>query len=510
MDGEFSQIFVNDGQPRAEKRVNKFAGCQVNKVEKLENLQLTWGLKKILAGRGSPGGVRTVPGGLPCGGEQGTLPKGEMESDGSEAPGRTTVCHECGREWETGAEEAHEVNCNLRQVMCQHCEGVWRIHGMPHHVMGCRFFAAGVVPIAQLIPDDTVEALQPAPVRLEMPTVELAARAYPHPAQGQVELPPIDLAARAFAVQGAIAPSEDMHPLENVGARTAQEAIGRERDSRVAPIVYESRERGREEAVEQQRAVSVAESATPAPAAAAPSPSCARPAEEREASAAVRETGKPQEQIPAEESAAQPRPGDQGDEQAEQETRETFTGTPRPRGGPAEIAAVEGSGGESKGGKISLTEDANLSDEEILRRAVQAGACEPVYELSPSDGRSGSDLPCGEGAAESLRDSVCGWTTDEEDSGSEGGSAHEQCARSAKAAVQCSRAGSAKPRCGGGAEWRGLSSSSRSPRGATRPCSGRKAGIYARQWRQEVDCRPEGSLVKAAGGRRSSRQGVAA
>ena len=50
MDGEFSQIFVNGGQPRAEKRVNKFAGCQVNDVEKLENLQLTWGLKKI----GSP------------------------------------------------------------------------------------------------------------------------------------------------------------------------------------------------------------------------------------------------------------------------------------------------------------------------------------------------------------------------------------------------------------------------------------------------------------------------
>ena len=47
MDGEFSQIFVNGGQPRAEKRVNKFAGCQVNDVEKLENLQLTWGLKKF-------------------------------------------------------------------------------------------------------------------------------------------------------------------------------------------------------------------------------------------------------------------------------------------------------------------------------------------------------------------------------------------------------------------------------------------------------------------------------
>ena len=34
----FSQIFVNGGQPRAEKRVIKFAGCQVNDVEKLENL----------------------------------------------------------------------------------------------------------------------------------------------------------------------------------------------------------------------------------------------------------------------------------------------------------------------------------------------------------------------------------------------------------------------------------------------------------------------------------------
>ena len=48
MDGEFSQIFVSGGQPRAEKRVIKFAGCQVNDVEKLENLQLTWGLKKFL------------------------------------------------------------------------------------------------------------------------------------------------------------------------------------------------------------------------------------------------------------------------------------------------------------------------------------------------------------------------------------------------------------------------------------------------------------------------------
>ena len=54
MDGEFSQIFVNGGQPRAEKRVIKVAGCQVNDVEKLENLQLTWGLKKILAAHRTP------------------------------------------------------------------------------------------------------------------------------------------------------------------------------------------------------------------------------------------------------------------------------------------------------------------------------------------------------------------------------------------------------------------------------------------------------------------------
>ena len=41
----------------------KFAGCQVNGVDKLENLQLTWGLKKFLqegaalGGPGCPGGV---------------------------------------------------------------------------------------------------------------------------------------------------------------------------------------------------------------------------------------------------------------------------------------------------------------------------------------------------------------------------------------------------------------------------------------------------------------------
>ena len=45
---------MNGGQPRAEKRVNKFAGCQVNDVEKLEKLQLTWGLKKILAAHRTP------------------------------------------------------------------------------------------------------------------------------------------------------------------------------------------------------------------------------------------------------------------------------------------------------------------------------------------------------------------------------------------------------------------------------------------------------------------------
>ena len=68
----------NDVQPRAEKRANKFAGCQVNvEREKLENLQLTWGLKKFLAGKGQSWGGRTVPGGLPGRGEPGTLPKGE-------------------------------------------------------------------------------------------------------------------------------------------------------------------------------------------------------------------------------------------------------------------------------------------------------------------------------------------------------------------------------------------------------------------------------------------------
>ena len=279
-------------------------------------------------------GGRTVLGGLPGGGEPGTPPKGKMESDGSEAPGRIIVCHECGRDWKEGAEESHEINCNLRQVRCLHCEGVWRISSMPHHVMGCRFFQAGIVPIAQLIPDDTVEAPPPAPLRLEMP--------------------PRDLATRAFAIQGAMAPSEEMHPLENVGARAAQEAdasAGRERGPRVAPIVYESREEGREGPGEPQQAVSVEESATPAPAAVAPSPVCARPAEEPGASAAVREIGKSRDEIPAEENAVQQQPGGQGDEQAEQETRGTLTRTSRPRGGPAEIETAEGSRGKSEGGK---------------------------------------------------------------------------------------------------------------------------------------------------------------
>ena len=50
-------FFSDDGeswQPRAEKRVKKFAGCQVNGVDKLENLQLTWGLKKIFAAHRTP------------------------------------------------------------------------------------------------------------------------------------------------------------------------------------------------------------------------------------------------------------------------------------------------------------------------------------------------------------------------------------------------------------------------------------------------------------------------
>ena len=44
----FSSDICEYWQPRAEKRVKKFAGCQVNDVDKLENLQLTWGLKKFL------------------------------------------------------------------------------------------------------------------------------------------------------------------------------------------------------------------------------------------------------------------------------------------------------------------------------------------------------------------------------------------------------------------------------------------------------------------------------
>ena len=64
---------MNVGQPRAEKRVNKFAGCQVNDVEKLENLQLTWGLKKFFAGRGGrPGGVWPPRGVAPAEASRGT------------------------------------------------------------------------------------------------------------------------------------------------------------------------------------------------------------------------------------------------------------------------------------------------------------------------------------------------------------------------------------------------------------------------------------------------------
>ena len=51
----------NDVQPRAEKRANKFAGCQVNvEREKLENLQLTWGLKKFLAAHRTPPGKLAI------------------------------------------------------------------------------------------------------------------------------------------------------------------------------------------------------------------------------------------------------------------------------------------------------------------------------------------------------------------------------------------------------------------------------------------------------------------
>ena len=73
----FSQIFVNGGQPRAEKRVIKFAGCQVNDVKKLENLQLTWGLKKILAGRGSPGGAGLSREGCPAEASRGPSRRGK-------------------------------------------------------------------------------------------------------------------------------------------------------------------------------------------------------------------------------------------------------------------------------------------------------------------------------------------------------------------------------------------------------------------------------------------------
>ena len=41
----------NDGQPRAEKRVNKFAGCQVNDVGKIREFSINVGAQEIF---GSP------------------------------------------------------------------------------------------------------------------------------------------------------------------------------------------------------------------------------------------------------------------------------------------------------------------------------------------------------------------------------------------------------------------------------------------------------------------------
>ena len=46
MDGDVRRDW-NDGQPRAEKRVNKFAGCRVNGVEKFREFSINVGAQEI-------------------------------------------------------------------------------------------------------------------------------------------------------------------------------------------------------------------------------------------------------------------------------------------------------------------------------------------------------------------------------------------------------------------------------------------------------------------------------
>ena len=73
----FSSDICECWQPRAEKREKKFAGCQVNGVDKLENLQLTWGLKKIFAGKRAVLGGPDCPGGVARRRRAGDPPEGE-------------------------------------------------------------------------------------------------------------------------------------------------------------------------------------------------------------------------------------------------------------------------------------------------------------------------------------------------------------------------------------------------------------------------------------------------
>ena len=88
----------NDVQPRAEKRANKFAGCQVNVEREIREFTINVGAQEIFGRKGAVLGGLDCPGRVARQRRAGDPPEGgKMESDGSGAPGRTTVCHECGR-----------------------------------------------------------------------------------------------------------------------------------------------------------------------------------------------------------------------------------------------------------------------------------------------------------------------------------------------------------------------------------------------------------------------------
>ena len=111
---------MNDGQPRAEKRVNKFAGCQVNNVEKLENLQLTWGLKKILAAH------RTHPSKI---GHFLVRLNGTSVVDWHAARTKIPACHDGNVRVETTAESwsifRGEIKGGLMRGFCPPRQGTW-------------------------------------------------------------------------------------------------------------------------------------------------------------------------------------------------------------------------------------------------------------------------------------------------------------------------------------------------------------------------------------------------